>query len=58
MFIVSCLSFGECMSALGADLQSRNNQTQKGPTTDAEFKVELPDPYTLYFMHECGVLSG
>jgi hypothetical protein len=31
---------------------------QKGSTPDVEFKVELPDPYTFYFMHECGVLSG
>jgi hypothetical protein len=31
---------------------------QKGLTSDVEFKVELPDPYTFYFMHECGVLSG
>jgi hypothetical protein len=30
----------------------------KGSTLDVEFKVELPNPYTLYFMHECGVLSG
>jgi hypothetical protein len=26
--------------------------------TDAEFKVELPDLFTLYFMYECGVYLG
>jgi hypothetical protein len=29
----------------------------KGSTLDAEFKAELPDIFTLYFMHECGVQS-
>ena len=30
----------------------------KGSTLDTEFKVRIPDPYTLYFMHEFGVLLG
>jgi hypothetical protein len=30
----------------------------EGSTPNAELKVELPDIFTLYFMHECGVYSG
>jgi hypothetical protein len=30
----------------------------KGSTPDVEFKVSLPDPYTLFFMYDCGVMSG
>jgi hypothetical protein len=30
----------------------------KGSTPDAEIKVGLPDPYTLFFMHDCGVMFG
>jgi hypothetical protein len=30
----------------------------KGSTLDVELKVEFPDLFTLYFMHECGVYSG
>ena len=29
-----------------------------GSTSDVEFKVNLPDPYTLFFMYDCGVMSG
>jgi hypothetical protein len=30
----------------------------KGSTPDVEFKVCLPDPYTLSFMYDCGVMTG
>jgi hypothetical protein len=30
----------------------------KGSTLDAEFKVELPDIFTLYLLYECGVYLG
>jgi hypothetical protein len=43
---------------LGRRFAVEEQPNAKGSTPDAEFKVELPDPYTLYFRHECGVLSG
>jgi hypothetical protein len=30
----------------------------KGSTSDVEFKVSLSDPYTLFFMYDCGLMSG
>jgi hypothetical protein len=30
----------------------------KGSTPDVEFKVCLPDPYTLSFMYDHGVMTG
>ena len=44
--------------SLGRIFAVKEQLSAKGSTPDAEFKVRLPDPYALYFMHECGVLSG
>jgi hypothetical protein len=44
--------------SLGRRLGVEKLFNAKGLAPDAEFKVRLLDPYTLYFMHECGVLSG
>jgi hypothetical protein len=44
--------------SLGRRLVVEKKLNAKGPTSDVEFKVRLPDPYTFYLMHECGVMSG
>jgi hypothetical protein len=43
---------------LGRRLVVKKKLSRKGLTPDAEFKVFLPDPYTLSFMYDCGVMSG
>jgi hypothetical protein len=43
---------------LGRIFAAEEQSNAKGLTLDVEFKVDLTDPYTLYFMHECGVLLG
>jgi hypothetical protein len=37
---------------------SRGTTERKRIDTGREFKVELPDLFTLCFMHECGVYLG
>jgi hypothetical protein len=44
--------------SLGRRFAVEKRPGAKGSTSDMDFKVGLPDPYTLYFMRECGVLSG
>jgi hypothetical protein len=43
---------------LGRRLVVEEQLKAKGSTLDTEFKVELPDHFTLCFMHECGVYLG
>jgi hypothetical protein len=43
---------------LGRRLVVEEQPNAKGLTSDTEFKVELPDLFTLCFMHECGVYLG
>jgi len=44
--------------SLGRRLVVKEQSNAKGSTLDIEFKVELPDLFTLYFMNECGVYLG
>jgi hypothetical protein len=44
--------------SLGRRFAVEKRPNAEGSTLDVEFKVILPNPYTLYFIHECGVLSG
>ena len=43
---------------LGRRSTVEKQPSAKGSTPDVEFKVCLPDPYTLYFMYDCGVMTG
>jgi hypothetical protein len=40
--------------SLGRRLVVEEKSNVKGSTPDVDFKVELPDIFTLYFIHECG----
>jgi hypothetical protein len=42
---------------LGRISEVEKQQSTKGSTSDAGFKVSLLDPYTLHIMYDCGVLS-
>jgi hypothetical protein len=42
----------------GRRLAVKEKSNAKGSTSNMEFKVELLDPFTLVFMHECGVYVG
>jgi hypothetical protein len=44
--------------SLGRRLVVEEQPNAKGSTPEVEFKVELPDLFTLCFMHECGVYLG
>jgi hypothetical protein len=44
--------------SLGRRFAVEEQPNAKGSTMYAKFKVELLDPYTLYFMHEFGVFLG
>ena len=43
---------------LGRRFVVEKQLSTKGSTPDVEFKVCLPDPYTLSFMYDCGVMAG
>jgi hypothetical protein len=43
---------------LGRRSTVKKKLSAKGSTLDADFKVGLPDPYTLSFMYDCGVVTG
>ena len=43
---------------LGRRLVVEEQLNAKGSTLDADFKVELPDHFTLCFVRECGVYFG
>jgi hypothetical protein len=44
--------------SLGRRLVVEEKLNTKGSTSNVEFKVDLPDLFTLCFMHECGVYLG
>jgi hypothetical protein len=43
---------------LGRISAVKKQLSAKGSTLDVEFKVCLSDPYTLYLMYDCGVMTG
>jgi hypothetical protein len=44
--------------SLGRRLVVEEKSNAKGSTPDAEFKVDLPNVFILYFLYECGVYLG